>query len=152
MFTKASPSLAVANRWGGTSSFLPFVVPIGAAVLAGTGGFAAATAIVDGVVAGEVAADGGDRTGADDLCLMDSHNVQPGLLVCFLVHCFVSFWGRCAQNYTKIYSKNYKNCRDGVAFDNFLIQFSYNFEAAGRPLVMLGSLRSKFSKNLFQKL
>ena len=38
--------------------------------------------------------------------------------VCTMV-CF--FGGRCAQNYTKIYSKNYKNCRDGVAFDNFLI-------------------------------
>jgi len=60
--------------------------------------------------------------------------------------------GSLRSKLSKIYSKNYKNCRDGVAFDNFLIQFSYNFEAAGRPLFFLGSLRSKFSKNLFQKL
>ena len=50
-FTKASPSLAVANRWGGTSSFLPFVVPIGAVVLAGTGGAAAAAPVVDAGIA-----------------------------------------------------------------------------------------------------
>ena len=89
----------------------------------------------------------------EQVMLMLQHNdALLGFDVCFLVHCFVSFWGRCAQNYQKIYFKNYKNSRWGEAFDNFLIQFSYNFEAAGRPLFFLGSLRSKFSKNLFQKL
>jgi hypothetical protein len=64
------------------------------------------------------------------------------------------FVGRFAQNYKKIYFKNYKNlcgsrsppfdgsamrdasgmvCHELVDLDNFLIQFSYNFEAEGRP-------------------
>ena len=45
------------------------------------------------------------------------------------------FWGRCAQNCQKIDSKNYKNYRDGVAFYNLLILFSYNFERSDHELL-----------------
>ena len=47
VFTKASLSLAVANRWGGTSSLLPLIVPIDAAMLAGAGRSAATAAVVE---------------------------------------------------------------------------------------------------------
>ena len=50
----------------GTSSFLPFVVPIGAAVLAGTGGAAAAATIVDV----GIAVDTSYIAGADDALLL----------------------------------------------------------------------------------
>ena len=43
-------------------------------------------------------------------------------------------WGCCAQNYQKIYFKNYKNSRGGEAFDNFMIQFSSNFERSDHGL------------------
>lgn len=65
--TRASPSLAVANRWGGTSSFLPFVVPVGAAVAAGTGGAGAATGVVEVGIAGDTTH---IVAGADDALLL----------------------------------------------------------------------------------
>ena len=71
------------------------------------------------------------------MALMLQHDdALRGFDVCFLFHCFVSFWGRCAQNYQKIYFKNYKNSRRGEAFDNFMIQFSYNFERSDHELLL----------------
>ena len=53
VFTRASPSLAVANRWGGTSSLLPLIVPIDAAMLAGAGRSAATAAVVNVSIAAD---------------------------------------------------------------------------------------------------
>ena len=51
-----SPSLAVANRWGGTSSlFTLVIIPDSFAVATGTGGPLAATAIVDVGIATDTA-------------------------------------------------------------------------------------------------
>ena len=106
---------------------------------ASAGGTAAAAVKVDGVVAGEVAADGVDSTGAEHLCLMDSHCVQPGLLVSFLFHCYCPFLllvkGVAALKILKKFISIIIRTHDGgVAFDNFLIQFSYNFERSDHGL------------------
>ena len=68
-------------------SLLPFF-PVCAAVAAGTGrAGAGATAVVDSIVAGEIAVDGVDWTAATEhLSLMDSHDVQLGLQISSLVH------------------------------------------------------------------
>lgn len=66
VFTKASPSLAVASRWRDTTSLLPFVVPVCAAVTAGTGRTAAATTVVDVGVAVDISY----IAGADDATVL----------------------------------------------------------------------------------
>ena len=88
IFTRASPSLAVANRWGGSSSLLPLIVPVDAAVAAGAGGAAATAAVVEAGIAVDTAH---AVAGADDACLLNLHYPQGGLLVCLLVHCRCCF-------------------------------------------------------------
>jgi hypothetical protein len=45
--------IAVANRWGGTSSLLPLIVPIDAAMLAGAGRSAATAAVANVSIAAD---------------------------------------------------------------------------------------------------
>ena len=101
------------------------VVPVDAAVvLAGAGG-----AIVATVAASN--ADVAFCAGAEHLCLLNLHYPHFGFLISLLLHCLLSFIGRYAQNYKKIISKIIRRLRIvilRIVFDNFLIQFFYNFE------------------------
>ena len=65
-----SPSLAIANRRGGTSSLLPLVVPVHGIALHAGGLSAAAAAIADGVAFVEVGADTIYWAGTDDAMLL----------------------------------------------------------------------------------
>ena len=52
----------------------------------------------------------------------------------------------------KFISKIIRTAYGGEAFDNFLIQFSYNFEAAGRPLFFFGVAALKIIQKFIQKI
>ncbi len=70
----------------------------------------------------------------------------------FLVIYLPYVLGVAALKITRNFITKIIRTRGGKAFDNFLIQFSYNFEAVGRPLFLVGVAALKTLQNLFQNL